>query len=79
MIITNATTGLSVSGGGGGSASFPPGGNLGDYLVKASDADDDVEWVEFEEVPHDHDERYYTKDEIDAMGLGSGGVYTGTI
>lgn len=81
IIITNATT-LAVggSGGGGGPVSgcyVPVGGNTADYLVKASDADHDVEWVAFEEVPHDHDDRYYTKDEVDA--LANGGVFTGTI
>lgn len=81
MIITNATT-LAIGGGAGGPVTgcyVPPGGNTADFLVKASGDDFDSEWVAFEEIPHDHDERYYTRDEIDAMGLGSGGVYTGTI
>ncbi len=82
---TNATTfatgstGGGNNGGGGGGCGLPPGGIQYDSLVKASDADCDTEWVSFEEVPHDHDERYYTKDEIDDLNFGSGGVVTGTI
>jgi hypothetical protein len=79
---TNTTT-LAADGGGGGETPgfcwVPAGGNTADFLVKASDDDFDLEWVAFEEVPHDHDERYYTKDEIDGLGFGAGGVYTGTI
>jgi hypothetical protein len=81
--ITNATTlatsGTPPGGGGGGGCSLPPGGNIYDTLAKASAADCDTEWIAFEEVPHDHDGRYYTKDEIDALNFGSGGVFTGTI
>lgn len=81
--ITNATTlGVGSPGGGGGGVSgcyVPPGGNTADFLVKKSNADFDSEWVAFEEVPHDHDERYYTKDDIDALNFGSGGVFTGTL
>jgi hypothetical protein len=79
---TNVTTLAASGGGGGGGGGFcyvPEGGNTSDFLVKAGPGDFDVEWVAFEEVPHDHDERYYTKDEIDGLGFGSGGVFTGTI
>jgi hypothetical protein len=84
-VATNATTfAIGGSGGGGGGGTpggcgLPAGGNQYDTLAKASSADCDAEWIAFEEVPHDHDERYYTKDEIDGLNFGSGGVVTGTI
>lgn len=39
-------SGTTISTGGGGSASFPPGGTTGQVLAKASNADSDVEWTD---------------------------------
>ena len=38
------------SGGGSSSHGIPAGGNTGDFLVKASDTDYDVEWITLEEL-----------------------------